>query len=230
MHNLTQFDSKELLAQAAADTFVTQANAAIQANGKFTVALSGGSTPAAMYSILANDNYKNKIDWAKVFVFWGDERCVPFDSPENNSHNAKELLLNKINIPQENVFTIPTDLAPADAATSYAKIIRLFFNDPIPIFDLILLGMGDDGHTASLFPHSTILKEKNAIVKEVFVETKNVFRISFTEPLINNAKQILFLVAGKEKETMVDTILNARYLPETYPAQFIKNADWYVAF
>ena len=90
--------------------------------------------------------------------------------------------------------------------------------------------MGDDGHTASLFPHTTILKEKNAIVKEVFLETKNVFRISFTEPLINNAKQILFLVAGKEKETMVDTILNARYLPETYPAQFIKNADWYVAF
>ena len=230
MYNLTHFDSKELLAKAAADNFVTLANAAIQAKGKFTVALSGGSTPAAMYSILASDNYKNKIDWANVFVFWGDERFVPFDSPENNSHNAKELLLNKINIPQENIFTIPTDLAPADAASSYAKIIRLFFNDPIPAFDLILLGMGDDGHTASLFPHTTILQEKNTIVKEVFLENKNVFRISFTEPLINNAKQILFLVAGKEKETMVGTILNGEYLPETYPAQLIKNGDWYVSF
>ena len=230
MYNLTHFDSRELLAKAAADNFVTLANAVIQANGKFTVALSGGSTPAAMYSILASDEYKNKVDWTKVFVFWGDERCVPFDSPENNSHNAKELLLNKINIPQENIFTIPTYLSPADAAKSYAKIIRLFFNDPIPIFDLILLGMGDDGHTASLFPHTTILQEKNAIVKEVFLENKNVYRISFTEPLINNAKQILFLIAGKEKEKMLDTILNGAYLPETYPAQLIKNADWFVLF
>ena len=230
MNNLTQFENKKKLAEAAADKFVTLANNGIESNGKFTVALSGGSTPTAMYGVLASEVYKNKIDWGKVFVFWSDERCVPFDDTENNSHNAREQLLNKVAIPKENIFIIPTELSPAEAAKSYAKTIRLFFNDPLPIFDLILLGMGEDGHTASLFPHTTILKERNAIVKEVYVENKKTFRISFTEPLINNARQILFLVAGKEKEAMVNTILHGAYLPENFPAQLVKNANWYVAF
>jgi 6-phosphogluconolactonase len=229
MHTITNFDSAELLAEAAANYFVMLANENIEKNGKFTVALSGGNTPMALYKSLASPTFNNQIDWKKVFVFWGDERCVPLDSSENNAFNAKNDLLNKIKIPAKNIFIIPVEETPVNAAIYYEATIKIFFKTDKPIFDLILLGMGDDGHTASLFPFSTILQEKNKLVKEVFLADKNMWRVSFTAPLINQASHTLFLVVGKAKASMLDIILNGEKNIEKYPAQVIEDAEWLVS-
>jgi 6-phosphogluconolactonase len=226
---IKKFDSKDLLAKAAADYIVELSAASIKESGQFSIALSGGTTPAVLFALLVKPPYVNQIDWKKTFIFWGDERAVPLDSPQNNAHNAKEDLLNHIDIPAENVFPIPTNLPPAEAAIRYENILKQFFKSDLPKFDLILLGMGDNGHAASLFPHTTILHEQQAIVKEVWVEEVNMNRISFTAPLINNARHILFLVAGKDKEDMLHKVLEGDYKPEDYPAQLIKGAKWFVS-
>lgn len=226
---LRKFDSKDMLARAAADYIVELAAESVHAHGQFTIALSGGTTPAVLFALLVKPPYIDKIDWKKTFIFWGDERVVPLDSPQNNAHNAKADLLDHIDIPAENVFPIPTNLPPAEAAIRYENILKQFFKADLPKFDLILLGMGDNGHMASLFPHTTILHETHAIVKEVWVEEVNMERISFTAPLINNAKHILFLVAGKDKEDMLNKVLEGEYKPEDYPAQLIRGASWFVS-
>jgi 6-phosphogluconolactonase len=228
MNTITHFESAELLSIATADYFVQLSNEAIDAKGKFTVALSGGSTPAALFAILATDEYANKINWKNVYVFWGDERCVALDSTDNNAFNAKNILLNIVPIPKKNIFSIPVDETPVNAAIYYEATIKIAFKSDKPIFDLILLGMGDDGHTASLFPYTTILAEKNKLVKEVFLANKNVWRISMTVPLINAAKHKLFLIAGKAKVSMLDFILYGEKDVEKYPAQMIENAEWFV--
>lgn len=229
MNTVTHFDTPELLATAAANYFVKLAAEAIDEKGKFTVALSGGTTPAALFALLATDEYANKINWKNVYIFWGDERCVPLDSKENNAFNAKNILLNKVPIPTKNIFAIPVDETPVNAAIYYEATIKIFFKTDKPIFDLILLGMGDDGHTASLFPHTTILQEKNKLVKEVFLVEKNVWRISLTEPIINAAKNKLFLVTGKLKVSMLHIILHEEKDIEKYPAQMIENAAWFLS-
>jgi 6-phosphogluconolactonase len=230
MQNLiTYFDSAALLAKAAAEYFVQLSNDTIGAKGKFTVALSGGSTPSALFALLSTDEYAAKINWKNIYVFWGDERCVALDSSDNNAFNAKNILLNKVPIPKKNIFAIPVDESPINAAIYYEATIKISFKSDKPIFDLILLGMGDDGHTASLFPHTTILQEKNKLVKEVFLADKNVWRISLTEPIINAAKHKLFLIAGKAKEQMLEVILHGEKEIEKYPAQMIENAEWFVS-
>jgi 6-phosphogluconolactonase len=230
MQNLiSYFDSAALLAKAAADYFVKLSNEAIETKGKFTVALSGGSTPAAMFKILATTEYADIINWKKVYIFWGDERCVPLDSEDNNAFNAKNILLNKVPIPSKNIFIIPVNETPVNAAIYYEATLKISFKTDKPIFDLVLLGMGDDGHTASLFPCTTILQEKNKLVKEVFLADKNVWRISLTEPIINAAKHKLFLVAGTAKANMLDIILHGEKDLEKYPAQMIENAEWFVS-
>ena len=229
MNKITQFDNAELLAKAAADYFIQLANEAIQLKGKFTVALSGGNTPAAMYKLLATDFYSQQIEWKKCYFFWGDERCVPLTDVNNNSFNAKNILLNKVPVPKKNIFVIPVDESPVNAAIYYEATIKIFFKTDNPSFDLILLGMGDNGHTASLFPHTTILKETKALVKELYVDEIKMNRISFTPPLINNAKHILFLVAGKDKEPMLKKVLEGAYIPDEYPAQLIQNAEWFIS-
>ena len=228
MNTVTHFNTPELLASATANYFVQLSKEAIAAKGKFTVALSGGSTPDALFALLATDEYANKIDWKKIYFFWGDERCVALDSTENNAFNAKNILLSKVPIPKKNIFIIPVDETPVNAAIYYEATIKIFFKTDKPIFDLILLGMGDDGHTASLFPHTTILQEKNKLVKEVFLTEKNAWRISMTEPIINAAKHKLFLVAGKTKAAMLDIILNGEKDIQKYPAQMIEGAEWFV--
>ncbi|MCY7291732.1 MAG: 6-phosphogluconolactonase, partial [Ferruginibacter sp.] len=190
---------------------------------------SGGTTPTAMYKLLATDFYSKKIDWKNCYFFWGDERCVPLNDKDNNSFNAKNILLDKVPVPKKNIFITPVDESPVNAAIYYEATIKISFKTDKPSFDLILLGMGDDGHTASLYPHTTILYEEKALVKEVYVEEIKMNRVSFTAPLINNAKHILFLVAGKDKEPMLKKVLTGNYEPENYPAQLIKNAAWFVS-
>lgn len=228
MSDVVNFETPGLLAKGAAEFILKLAAKTIENTGRFTIALSGGNTPGMLYALLATTPYSSQINWKKVFVFWGDERCVPHNDKNNNSFNAKKALLDNVPIPKENIFAVPVELPPAKAAAQYEKTIKKFFKTDPPQFDLILLGMGDNGHTASLFPHTAIIKEETALVKEVFVAEVNMWRISFTARLINNAKHILFLVAGKEKKEMLQTVLHGKYEPEKYPAQLIKGAHWFV--
>ena len=229
MNKVTHFNNSDLLAKAASEYFIKISKETIEAKGKFTVALSGGNTPAAMYKLLSTDFYSQQVDWKKCYFFWGDERCVPLTDTDNNSFNAKKMLLDKVPVPKKNIFVIPVDESPVNAAIYYEATIKIFFKTDKPEFDLILLGMGDNGHTASLFPHTSILNETNALVKEVYVEEVKMHRVSFTAALINNAKQVLFLVSGADKKEMLDIILNGKYEPEKFPAQLIKNAAWFIA-
>ena len=229
MNKVTHFDNADLLAKAAAEYFIKLAKEAIALKGKFTVALSGGNTPAALYKLLTTDFYSNQLEWKKIYFFWGDERCVPLNDKDNNSFNAKKILLDKVPVPKKNIFIIPVDESPVNAAIYYEASIKIFFKTDNPVFDLILLGMGDNGHTASLFPHTTILHEEKALVKEVYVDEIKMNRVSFTAALINNAKHILFLVAGKDKKPMLKKVLDGQYNPEEYPAQMIKHAEWFVS-
>lgn len=228
MNKITHFDTADLLAKAAAKYFVKLAEEAIQSKGKFTVALSGGNTPSAMYKLLATDFYSNQLTWKNIYFFWGDERCVPLNDKSNNSFNAKNTLLDKVPVPKKNIFVIPVNESPVNAAIYYEATIKIFFKTDKPVFDLILLGMGNNGHTASLFPHTNILHEEKTLVKEVYVDELKMNRISFTAPLINSAKHILFLVVGKDKEPILKKILEGDYEPENYPAQLINNAEWFV--
>lgn len=229
MNKVTRFDNADLLAKAATEYFIKLAANAIEEKGKFTVALSGGNTPAAMYKLLATDFYSQQINWKKCYFFWGDERCVPLADKDNNAFNAQNILLDKVAVPKKNIFVIPVDESPVNAAIYYEATIKIFFKTDKPIFDLILLGMGDNGHTASLFPHTTILHEQNALVKEIYVDEIKMNRVSFTAPLINNAKHILFLVAGKGKDDMLKKVLEEEFRPEEYPAQLIKNPKWFIS-
>ncbi len=229
MNTVTHFDTPTLLTEAAANYFVKLANEGIEKKGKFIVALSGGSTPMTLYQLLASPTYYNQINWKKVFIFWGDERCVPLDSSDNNAFNAKTILLDKVPIPKKNIFIIPVNETPVNAAIYYEATIKIFFKTDKPVFDLILLGMGDDGHTASLFPHTSILQEKNKLVKEVFLADKNVRRVSLTTPIINAAAHKLFLIVGKAKASVLDIILHAEKNYDKYPAQMIEDAEWFVS-
>ncbi len=223
------FENAEQLCNAAAAYIVNLSNKCIAKKGRFTIALSGGKTPQKLYTMLAKAEYTKKLDWKNIFIFWGDERYVPFSDSNNNSHMAKLSLLNNVPVPAENIFTIPVNFKPAMAASSYEATLRTFFKENIPAFDLILLGIGDNGHTASLFPFSTILQEDKRLVKEVYVDEVKMFRITFTVPLINNAANILFLVTGKEKSEIVKKVFSATKNPEKYPAQLIQGKTiWYL--
>lgn len=232
MNKITVFPDEAALSKGAADLVVSVAAESIEKNGKFTIALSGGSTPDKLFALLAAEPFISLIDWKNTFVFWGDERYLPVSDPDNNSHQAKKVLLNNVPIPAENIFIVPVNMTADKAAYHYEQTLKLFFKSQHPAFDLILLGMGDNGHTASLFPGTSILEEKNALVKEVFVKEVDMFRISFTAPMINAAKKILFLVTGKKKAGMLQTVLEGKQDFDKYPAQMISPANgkliWYI--
>jgi 6-phosphogluconolactonase len=193
-------NSPEELFRAAADQFATLAKSAVQASGRFTVALSGGSTPKGMYSLLASGNYPN-VPWDEVYFFLSDERNVPPDDPDSNYRLANEALLSKIRA--KHVYRVPTEVNDApSAAQSYEQTLREIFQlapGEFPRFDLVLLGMGPDGHTASLFPGSSALEEKRRLVVANWVEKFKTERITFTFPVLNQAACVTFLVNGAEK-------------------------------
>jgi 6-phosphogluconolactonase len=200
------FGSPQELFHASAEKFCTLGSEAIKKHGSFSVALSGGSTPRGLHQELAT-NFASNLPWDKVFFFWGDERHVPPDSSDSNFRMANETLLSKLPIPSKNIFRIPSELPDArEAARKYAETLEEFFkpeDDAFPQFDFILLGMGPDGHTASLFPGTAGLQEKDAFVIANWVEKLNTFRITFTYPVLNNAASVMFLINGDEKAEMV---------------------------
>lgn len=220
------FDEAEEVSRAAALRFVELAERAIDARGRFSVALSGGSTPKRAYQLLASDEFKERVDWAKVHVFFGDERCVPPSHADSNYRMADEALLSHVSIPARNVHRIMGEGDAAANARLYEDELQTFFvGMPWPRFDLVLLGMGDDGHTASLFPETTALKEQRAWTTSVWVEKLNAYRITLSVPAINHAAHIVFLVTGASKAERVAEVIQAERAPEPLPSQLIHPAN-----
>jgi 6-phosphogluconolactonase len=218
------------LAQEAARRFVEAACQAIVERGHFTVALAGGSTPTGLYRLLAQCPYRDQIEWYRTFTYFGDERCVPPDHPDSNYHAAREALLASGSIPAANVFRMAGELGPDAAARAYAAILRRNFDltgPARPCFDLILLGMGDDGHTASLFPGMPALMERRRPVvgSEVpgYVRPA-VSRVTLTLPAINAARQVLFLVAGASKAAALAAVLTGHEPADPLPARRVRPA------
>jgi 6-phosphogluconolactonase len=223
------------LNRKAAEQFIELANKAIQRSGQFTVALSGGSTPKGLYSLLASAEYKERVDWFRVHLFWGDERCVPPDHPESNFRMVRESLLSKVQIPSENVHRMMGEKEPEQAATEYEEHLRQFFHLPrggVPRFDLIFLGLGEDGHTASLFPGSPALDEQKRLVATVYVERLKVYRLTLTLPVINAAAQVSFLITGENKSSIVKALLRADGDSSKYPAGRVRPVNgqltWFI--
>lgn len=196
------------LFEAAAAEFATQASAAVRATGKFTVALSGGSTPKALYSLLAT---KPGIPWDRIYFFWGDERHVPPNHPESNYRMANQALLSKVPARAENIFRIHSEEKDASAAAlQYEQTLKDFFHlspGAFPRFDLIFLGVGPDGHTASLFPGTSALNENRRLVVANWVPKFNTDRITFTFPLLNAAACVIFLLSGADKAATLQEVL-----------------------
>ncbi len=210
----------------AATQFVVQSLASKLASGStHSVALSGGSTPRRLFSRLAAEPYCSQIDWASIRVFWGDEREVPPDHADSNFRMAKENLLDCVPILPHHVFRMEGELPAQEAASRYVSALQRAFSNVkggrFPCFDLILLGMGPDGHTASLFPETSVLSEKEQWVAAPWVEKFQTHRITLTPPVINAAKQVLFVVGGSDKDKALEAVLEGSYQPSRYPAQVV---------
>lgn len=217
------FNNPEEVATAAADRFVQAATEAITSRGRFDVALSGGTTPKRVYQLLASNAYRDRIDWTRVHIFFGDERCVPLDDRESNYRMAREALLSHVPIPSENVSPMQGEGDPNLNAQKYEQELRRSFNNvEWPTFDLVLLGLGEDAHTASLFPGTNALHEDKSWVVANWVEKLNTWRITLTAPAINHAARILFLVTGRGKAKPLSTVISGPVDTEEFPAQLIK--------
>ncbi|MDR3715668.1 MAG: 6-phosphogluconolactonase [Puia sp.] len=252
-------DSQEL-SYAVADWITTLIGDTLKRQDRFTIALSGGSTPKALHKILASSPYREKIDWTKLHVFWGDERAVPFEDDRNNAKMAYDTLLDKVPVPASQIHVMRTDISPEESAAEYEKILHQYFPivansspDHSPLttdysqpeapplttdrslftsFDLVLLGMGDDGHTLSLFPGTAVVHEKKAWATAFFLKAQDMYRITLTKTIVNKAAHIAFLTTGAGKAHALREVLQGAYNPDLYPSQEIRPADgelhWFV--
>jgi len=225
------FKDPETLLPALADFVIGRGQSAIDNSGRFDLMLSGGSSPRRLYELIVS-SYAASLDWSKVYFLFGDERNVPPEHKDSNYRMARETLFEPLAIEQDHVFQFATALTPAKCAEAYEERIRKHFGNRDCEMDLILLGLGDNSHTASLFPHTKVLHEKKALVKECFVEEVGMYRITVTAPLINKAKAVAFLVYGKGKAEAVHHILKDKTDIDKYPAQLINPTNgelhWFV--
>lgn len=221
MSKVTVYPDGDSLARGASEYVVRLASEAMATRGRFSVALSGGSTPRALFTLLATPEVAVRVDWPRVEVFWGDERCVPPDHPDSCYRMAKETLLDHVAIPTENIHRIRGEADPAAATVAYEETLRGFFGDS-PRFDLILLGVGDDGHTASLFPGTKALDEQQRWVVANYVEKLAKWRITLTAPAINAAAHVAFLVSSAGKAERLREVLHGEFRPHLLPSQLIK--------
>jgi len=221
-------DAKELM-HAAADEVVRCAEEAVRERGRFAWALSGGSTPRDLYRLLASPPHGDRMPWSAIHVFWGDERHVPPDHPESNFRMAREAMLDHVPLPAANVHRIHAeDPDAAAAANAYEAELRAFF-ELEPRFDLVLLGLGKDAHTASLFPGSAAVRESERLVIAPWVESQHTFRITLTPPVLDHARLCLFLVSGEDKAEALRAVLEGPRDPARYPAQIVEgNRLWMV--
>ena len=224
------YNTTEEINVKAATIFTEAAQKAIAEKGQFTAVLTGGSSPAGIYKLLASDAYKTKIDWSKVFIFWGDERWVPLNDDLSNAKMSYATLLSHVPIPSENIFEMYQDgVTPEDYAITYEQTIRKILGEEGK-FDLILLGMGDDGHTASLFPGQAVLEEQNKWVDAYYLEPQKMHRITLTAPLINKAEKIIVIAFGEKKAHALKEVTTGDYNPSMYPMQLIKPVSGQILF
>lgn len=214
------YPDPEAMSRAAAQLFVGQANRVIAARGRFSVALSGGQTPQRTYELLSQPPFREQVNWAQTHVFWGDERCVPLDDPRSNARMAQSALLNAVPVPQTQVHPILSHDLPEKAAEAYDGLLREFFAGEPHTFDLAFLGLGEDGHTASMFPGDAALTEKKRWA--VAVLRPDLTRITLTPAMFNRARTVAFLVSGRDKARILQKVLEGDYAPHQLPAQLIK--------
>ena len=223
----------DAVSQEAARRFVAIANDAVARTNRCTVALAGGSTPERLYRLLASDTYRDTIPWASLYIFFGDERCVPPDDRESNYRMAREALLDYVPVLPEQVFRMEGERDPQSAAVTYDAMLGDAFGltpGRVPHFDLILLGMGPDGHTASLFPHTDALQVIERLATANYVAKFDSWRLTLTYPVLDAAMHVLFLVGGAEKADAVQQVLEGTFDPAEYPAQGVRTPEGTVTF
>ncbi len=224
------FPDKNAAILALANRIDDVANMSIHSNDKFSIVLSGGSTPQQLYQTLAEPPFRDSIPWSKVFFFLGDERYVPLTDDESNYKMIEESLLKPLNISDNQVFKYNTNLPPEKAALEYQQYIQQYFKNDKARFDMVLLGLGDNAHTASLFPNTNILSDKTPAVKSVIIKEPDTYRLTLNAPMINQAIHIAFLVTGQPKAMAVHQVLEGKEDCALYPAQLIRTelVDWYI--
>ncbi len=226
-HNVLTMEDAATVAEAAAEIFIATALAAVEIRGRFVCVLAGGSTPRKLYSLLARPEYSRRVPWERSFLFFGDERCVPKDHPDSNFRMAVEALFHKVPVVGTQVHRIQGELSnPARAALFYEdKLKELYPGETFPRFDLVLLGIGEDGHTASLFPGTDALEETERWVVANYVAALSDWRITLTLPAINSARQILFLVTGAHKARIVAEAFGGAEHEEVLPSERVMPID-----
>ncbi len=229
LHILPNIDA---LSVSVADWMVDYIQRSLQRQDRFTLALSGGSTPKKLNELLTTEKYKNKIDWSKVHIFFGDERFVPLNDDRNNAKMAFDTLLNYVVVPEKQIHIMQTEnITPEQSAAEYEKLLKQYFQQQT--FDLIFLGMGDDGHTLSLFPgEKDIIHEEKKWCVSLWLAEQSMHRITLTHLVANNSKAIIFLASGEKKAEALKEVLQGNYNPDLYPSQIIKPANgelhWFV--
>lgn len=227
---LSVYADAQAVARAVADAWVRLAREAVEKRGRFGVALAGGGTPRPAYELLATLDFASRAPWKRTHVFWGDERCVPPDHADSNYRMAREALLDRVPIPPENVHRVLTELPPDEAARAYAQTLQRFFSPGSPPrFDLVLLGMGEDGHTASLFPETAALEEHARYVCANRVSQRDVWRVTLTLPALNAARHVRFLVTGRAKAATLARVHGGEPLPAARVDPDNGEVTWLVA-
>jgi 6-phosphogluconolactonase len=222
------FKDGEALSNGAAKFVADHIVATLKTKDRYTIALSGGSTPKRLHQLLVKEE---QIDWSKVHVFWGDERAVPFEDDRNNAKMAYETLLNFVPVPASQIHVMRTDIDPAQSATEYEKILHQYFDNTPTSFDLVLLGMGDDGHTLSLFPGMPVIHEEKLWATAFWLPAQDMYRITLTKTIVNRSACVAFLTAGAAKAHALKEVLKGAPNPDLYPSQVIKpvgELHWFV--
>jgi 6-phosphogluconolactonase len=211
----------EAVSSAAAELLANEAREAVRDHGQFSLVLSGGHTPRRLYELLSSDPFRGQISWERVHVFWADERCVPPDDPRSNERMACQTLLNHVPIPPSQIHPIHCTQRVREVAAEYEALLRTFFKDGAPRFDFVLLGLGVDGHTASLFPNTHVLEENERWVAGLYVGEQDLYRVTLTVPIINQAALVAFLVSGASKARILHEVLEGPFDPSRFPAQLV---------
>lgn len=237
--NLSISADINLLSIAVADWMVERINETLQKQARFTLVLSGGNTPKKLNELLTTEVYKNKVDWSKVHIFFGDERFVPFNDERNNARMAFDTLLNYVPVANEHIHIMQTEnISPEDSANAYEAILKQYFPEFTDTksngttFDLVLLGVGDDGHTLSLFPGKTdVIHETEKLCTSLWLASQDMFRVTLTHPIVNQSASVAFLASGSNKAEVLKEVLYGVYHPDIYPSQIIKpvgELHWFV--
>jgi 6-phosphogluconolactonase len=226
------YKSPDEVSKALAEWITQAIETTLQKQDRFTWVVTGGNSPKQLYELLAASPYRDRINWSKLHIFWGDERAVPFTDSRNNAKMTFEHLLNKVPVVREQVHIMDTSLSPEESAKAYEALLHQYFQNEGTTFDLVLNGMGDDGHTLSLFPNTPVIHEKHAWVTSFYLDAQQMHRITLTAPVVNRAAKVAFLTFGANKSNALFEVLKGAPAIDQYPSQIIKPASgelhWFI--